>query len=401
MFGGMSPPMIQNSIQGGGILVRHREYIGDIAATNVFTNRNFAINPGLTSSFPWLSQIANAFEQYRFRGLIFEFKSTSADALVSGSNSIGQGTVIMATQYNSLSTGFSTKIEMENHEWANSCKPSCSFMHPIECALYQTPNTPLYVRNGAIPPNADERLYDLGNFNLATEGMPVGTDSDDNNTIGELWCTFEIEFFKPKYDPNSAEGLGMDRFQAGPGNTIPDSEGYVNLSFAAPFGDLTQGFYAGNLGCALAYPAGGNGLLIRFPPASTEIGERFWISYTALSNSTFPGSNQSLTATYQGCKASNTMWQSVPMTSPESALAVMDNNTVAANESRKILYQAVVEAIALPANVSERHVLIGNWGLRIPSSIDAIANIFIVKLPSVGTIDPMHSSDLTQFGTDV
>lgn len=397
----MSPPMITNSINTGAIIVRHREYIGDITSSTGFLNRNFPINPGMVGTFPWLAQIANAFEQYRFRGLLFEFKSLSADSLISTSTNIGQGTVIMATQYNALSPGFSTKIEMENYEFANSCKPSCSFIHPVECAMYQTPNTPLYVRNSAIPPNSDERLYDLGNFNLATQGLPSADGS-----IGELWATFEIEFFKPKYNPNSAEGLGMDRFQAGPGNLIPDSPGFITLTGTAPFGDLTNGYFAGNIGCALEYFALGGGLgnaiRIKFPPNTTEVGERFWISYFVATNSTVGGSQQSINCAYQGCKPSPTMWASVPITSADSALDQMDNNTVAAGQSRKIIFQAIVEIIDFQVTpTNDRWIQLGGFVARFFADFDGIANIFVVKLPTKEVIDPMHSSNLTTFGTDI
>lgn len=201
LAGGMSPPEVINSVDRGGFIVRHREYIQDINATTAFTKTTIAINPGLLASFPWLSQIADGFEQYRFRGLVFEFKSMSSDAVLSSATSSALGTVIMATQYNTGQSTFNDKREMENYEFANSDKPSCSFYHPVECKTSQSASAGLlYIRPGAVPANQDQRWFDLGQFTIATQGMQAAS-----GVAGELWASFEIEFYKPKL--NSETGL--------------------------------------------------------------------------------------------------------------------------------------------------------------------------------------------------
>jgi len=187
---GDSVPAVRNT--PGGMIIRHREYIADIYANSGFYNTVFDINPGLGGVFPWLADIANCFEEYRFRGLIFEFKSMSADNVLSTTTtSTALGTVIMATQYNSLQANFTDKRTMENYEFANSAKPSVSFIHPVECQANLDANTHLYVRQG--PFTGDQRLYDIGQFQVAVQGMAF-----NGGVIGEIWCSYEIEFFKPK-----------------------------------------------------------------------------------------------------------------------------------------------------------------------------------------------------------
>lgn len=193
--GGMSPPQVINTVSKGGFIVRHREYIADVNASSTFTNKAYDINPGLRGSFPYLSQIAKAFELYRLRGLVYEFKSMSSDAVLSTSASSALGTVAMATQYNSLSNPFTNLIALQNHEFSNASKPSCDFYHPVECKKSLTAVSELYVRTGAVESNADIRLYDIGQFNIATSGMQNAT-----GVIGQLWCTYEIEFYQAKYD---------------------------------------------------------------------------------------------------------------------------------------------------------------------------------------------------------
>jgi len=189
---GNDPPEIQNAIDGR-FIIRHREYLRDIVtgAAGAFNIQAFDINPGLETTFPWLAQISQAFEQYIMRGMIFEFKSTSADALNSTNTALG--TVIMATQYDALKPVFVNKQEMENHQYAASAKQSCSMLHPVECARNASVLDHLYIRTGAVPPDADQRLYDFGKFQIATVGQQAA-----NVNIGELWVTYEIELLKPQ-----------------------------------------------------------------------------------------------------------------------------------------------------------------------------------------------------------
>jgi len=184
-----SPPELINKSKRG-VCLRHREYIGEITAAANFTNTAYDINPGINTTFPWLAGVANNFEQYAFTGMIFEFKTLSADYTTAASAALGY--VAMATQYNSLSPDFVDKIHMENYEFANSAKPSESFIHPIECKKSLTPTEPLYIRTGPVETNADQRLYDLGKFQIATGG------NSGTGVLGELWCTYEVCLYKPK-----------------------------------------------------------------------------------------------------------------------------------------------------------------------------------------------------------
>lgn len=189
------PPMVNDSNKGG-TLIRHREYLSDVITSDVagqFKLQSYRINPGLENCFPWLAQVASNYEQYSFEGLIFEFRSMSGDA-ITGTNT-ALGSVVMATNYNTLEPNFDSKSAMENHEFGASCKPSCDMMHPIECAPKLTPVTELYVRTDAniIPTDGDPRLYDWGNFQIAT----VGAQGTSVN-LGELWCSYQVRLIKPR-----------------------------------------------------------------------------------------------------------------------------------------------------------------------------------------------------------
>lgn len=171
----------------------HREFLGDVYSSSTagaFKIDSYAINPGVATTFPWLSGVVGAkFQQYRINGMAFEFRSMSADALNSTNTALGS--VIMSTDYDSADVAFASKQEMENTEYGVSCKPSANMMHGIECERMQTPVSELYIRAFAPPPDKDIRLYDLGRFSIATVGCQ-GT----NVNLGELWVTYDIDCFK-------------------------------------------------------------------------------------------------------------------------------------------------------------------------------------------------------------
>lgn len=179
------------------VSIRHREFLRDITSSTLFSIGGFSINPGDATTFPWLSGIAGNFQQYRFKGLLFEFVSTSADALNSTNTALG--TVVMGTQYNVNRSAFVTKQEMEAYEFSNSVRPSANGIHPIECDPDETPIKHLYVRTGAVPSGEDARMYDLGKFYIATVGMQAASN------IGELWVTYDVEFLKPRLNPTGVD----------------------------------------------------------------------------------------------------------------------------------------------------------------------------------------------------
>lgn len=175
--------------------VKHREYIMDVitsSSASTFNIQTLPINPGLSQTFPWLSQVAENYEEYKIHGMIFEYKTTSSDALNSTNTALGS--VMLATQYNSVATTFQNKQQMDNYEFAVSTKPSISILHPIECEARETPMDVLYVRsNTTVVANVDIRLYDLAKFSIATTGMQ-GTSVN----VGELWVSYDIELLKPR-----------------------------------------------------------------------------------------------------------------------------------------------------------------------------------------------------------
>nr|QKV51333.1 putative capsid protein [Crucivirus sp.] len=266
-------------------MVCHREYIQDIissATPGAFNLQSFDINAGLAASFPWLSNLAQNYEQYKVHGMVFEFRTMSADALNSTNTALGQ--VIMACEYNSANPNFINKQQMENYEYAISCKPSESAYCAVECAKNQTPVAELYVRGHAVPSGQDQRLYDLGNFQIATNGLQGASVN-----VGELWVTFCVELLKPRLF----------------GGTLGDAilTAHINLSTSIA---VTTGYL-------IIHPTladyDGIGLLpfttattLNFP--ANIIDGTYMIVYTCKGNSTAAVVGPTITAT-SGCSAFN------------------------------------------------------------------------------------------------
>lgn len=153
-----------------------------------FTSYQYANNPGL-GSFPWLSAVAQRFNKYRFKQLVYLFESTSSE-YASGS---GLGTVALATNYDAVDRQFASMVEMEATENAVSGKPSVNKLHGVECSPAENNLKWYYVRSGPAPTNTDIRMYDFCDTTLAVEGLsaPAGV------IIGRLKVFYTVEFTNP------------------------------------------------------------------------------------------------------------------------------------------------------------------------------------------------------------
>jgi len=181
---------------GQTVVIRHREFIHTVRSTQSFTvQKSFQLNPGNSDTFPWLSTIASSFQEYRFKGIVFHYIPTSGNAISGTSPSLGS--VMMQTSYRSNDSAPSSKAELLNEYWSGEAVPSETFAHPIECDPAENPFNVQYVRTGNLPSSDNQLFYDLGVTHLCTQGQ-LATD----NTLGDLWVTYEVELKKPVVSSN-------------------------------------------------------------------------------------------------------------------------------------------------------------------------------------------------------
>lgn len=175
---------------GNAVRVSHREYISDVIMTDNFNNAFMRFTPINQSMFPWLHSIARSFEQYKYLGIVFEFRSLAANAVTA--TVAGMGSITLSTQYNVYELPHFTKVQANNAQFATSCKPSESMFHPVECDPNETPNQPLYIQHTSDILPGDNRFNEMGTLNLVTQGAPAPYFG-----AGELWVTYDILLLKP------------------------------------------------------------------------------------------------------------------------------------------------------------------------------------------------------------
>lgn len=177
-----------------GIEIAHREFIQDVSGSIAFSLGSLPINPGLYSTFPWLSSVAENFEEYEMLGLVFEYRPSSGSAVSAASAALG--VVVYSTEYNVLSPDFISKQQMESYEYSCSSVPFEGMLHPVECAPRSNVLGTMYIRNSAIASGSDQRMYDMGKFEFATQGMQSAY------TVGELWVSYHVKLKKPRIPAN-------------------------------------------------------------------------------------------------------------------------------------------------------------------------------------------------------
>jgi hypothetical protein len=175
------------------IRIAHREYICDVvtSANSSFKSDQFVVNANYATTFPYLSGIATQFEKYRFKGLVFEFISTTTPYATAGTT---VGTAVMACQFNTANPDFNSKTQMENVENAISVRLDQSALYGVECKD-QVQNW-YYTRHlgaGANEATNVSNIYDLCDFSIATVGSP-----GVSKPVGELWVTYDVELTGPR-----------------------------------------------------------------------------------------------------------------------------------------------------------------------------------------------------------
>lgn len=201
----------------GSVRIQHREFISDIISgtSNVFTNSSYIVNPGLSSVFPFLAQIASNYEMYRFHGLTFEFVSATSPF---GATSLGVW--VMAMEYNAAAAAFTAKPQMENSDYAMSSRLDSHGMYGVECKALTSAQVYYYVRspvNPVGPTGTPVNLVDFGLFQFAqVPGIAAGSN------MGELWVTYDVELIRPRLvAPNTADvySVAYPHFS---GDGVPD-----------------------------------------------------------------------------------------------------------------------------------------------------------------------------------
>jgi len=244
---GSSPPSVVNTRSGEGMILRHREYLGDLysgsGTPSAFTINQYELNIGNSILFPFAAPIAANFQEWEIRGMLVELKTLSSDY----ASSLSLGSMFLAVDYDSLDAAPTSKQQLENLEYAMSGKPSRSMLMPVECARKNDVLTHLYTAIDGQYNGGDPRFYDIGKLYIGSQGIPTAS-----TPIAEIWITYEVCLFKPRIasaDIIVGESVLSDHFvRTGISTTVP-----LGTTTAIYSGVIGMTF--NSLGTQLIFPA--------------------------------------------------------------------------------------------------------------------------------------------------
>jgi len=203
------------SANRGETMITHREYIGPVTAssTTAFTTNN--VNPGLQSTFPWLSSIANGYERYKFSKIEFTFVSAAATS--------ERGRVALAFQYDPTSDDpvsrsglFSIVPNVEEAPWEDIVLK----VKPL--------NEYRYVRQ-AVPASGTYNTYDCGKVHVMT-----AMNADSTTQLGELFVEYTVLLMNPQFQNamvQSEATIGSESATVPFGTSITASSGVLTLAW--------------------------------------------------------------------------------------------------------------------------------------------------------------------------
>lgn len=183
-----SAPLVQMAANGERCVVRHREYVAEVSGSTAFATTSYVCQPALQTLFVWLQSIAGNFEKYRFRRLRFVFETENATSQA--------GSIIFSFDYDVLDAAPLSKQAMMSNKCSVRGAPWQEFALEVPVADMQRDF--YYTRGGSVPSGADQKLYDAGNFIVASQNA--------NGATGEIYVEYEIELITPQANVTPISG---------------------------------------------------------------------------------------------------------------------------------------------------------------------------------------------------
>jgi hypothetical protein len=207
------PPRISATRDSARIV--HRELVESVVGTSAYAVASqFPLNPGMASTFPWLSSQAQAWEQYRFNKLKFCYYTRTG--------STTPGSVQLIPDYDAADLAPASEQIASSYEDVSEDVP----WKDIECELRPSAMHPMgpkkFIRTGALAANLDIKTYDVGT-------LFVGTTDGTAVNWGKLWVEYDVTFYSPQLNP-SGSAFASQHF-AGGSNATPTT---ANMLGAAP-----------------------------------------------------------------------------------------------------------------------------------------------------------------------
>lgn len=207
------------SVTRGGIVVRHKELFDFVTPADRDNVWYWTIQPGYSELFPWLSAIADRYERYEFKRLIFRY--------VSRAPSSTQGTLAMAHDLDpndpTPTVDASGYRVMMSHEAAVS-GPAWQTLELHVPTAHLRRRGELYVRNVAEATTVEPRTADFGILFVACF-LSAGT-----TILGDLEVEYEIELKTPQLFTPTTVGQNTGNVKFFPYNLALGADYVANLA---------------------------------------------------------------------------------------------------------------------------------------------------------------------------
>lgn len=178
------------TMSNGMCNVRHREFLGNVSGTSTFTQSlSLALNPGIAATFPWLANMAQNWQAYRFKRLRFCYYTRT------GSNI--PGSVILCPDYNAQDAAPVSEQVIDSYEDAKEDAPWKNIECNLNAVAMHLMGPKKYIRLGALAANQDLKTFDVGNMYVYTvDGTAVNW--------GKVWVEYDVDLFTPQLPPGGS-----------------------------------------------------------------------------------------------------------------------------------------------------------------------------------------------------
>jgi len=174
-------------MRNGDCRIVHREFIQDVVAgtgtPSVFSDVQIAVNPGQSTSFPWLSSIAGRFESYQFRKLKYCYETEAPSSL--------GGTLVLSLDYDATDPAPSSKQQALAYRNAVRSAPWTTCCHSSDLEDLSKQKS-YFVRPAGQPVGTDIKMYDVGNLSVISQGVTTASA-----TLGELYVEYDVLLMTP------------------------------------------------------------------------------------------------------------------------------------------------------------------------------------------------------------
>jgi len=220
------------------------EYVADIAGSTTFAVTTYAVNPGQSGTFPWLSKEALLFEKYKTLRLEFYYRPQVSAYAANGQT----GKVMLSFDFDASDAPPATKQQVEDthpHSDGMPYEEVLLTIDPKDCSLQDS----YFVRPGGLPGSSDIKTYDAGILAVST----IGNNSTAN--IGELRVRYAIALQDPVLENVVSAPLNyrVSNFQS----TSAESSGATTVAKTLVLATtITNGVGASNASGVVTLPVG-------------------------------------------------------------------------------------------------------------------------------------------------